>query len=138
MLICGLSGGVDSSVMALLLHRALGDALTCIFVDNGVLRKGEAGQVLDRFRERYHLNVRYADAGEMFLVPPGRRRRPGTQAEDHRRDLHRGVRAEAAGLRRRRFLAQGTIYPDRIESASVRGPRRRSRRITTWAACRSG
>ncbi len=65
--ICGLSGGVDSSVMALLLHRALGDKLTCIFVNNGVLRKGEAEQVLGDFREKYHLEVRYADAAETFL-----------------------------------------------------------------------
>ena len=65
--ICALSGGVDSSVMALLLHRALGDRLTCIFVNNGVLRKNEASRYWRRFRERFHLEVRYADAAERFL-----------------------------------------------------------------------
>jgi len=65
--ICGLSGGVDSSVMALLLHRALGDKLTCVFVDNGVLRKNEADEVLGAFRERYHLRVQHADAADLFL-----------------------------------------------------------------------
>jgi GMP synthase (glutamine-hydrolysing) len=64
--VCALSGGVDSSVMALLLKRALGPRLVCIFVNNGVLRKGEAGQVVRDFRERYHLEVLYADEASGF------------------------------------------------------------------------
>jgi len=120
--ICGLSGGVDSSVMALLLHRALGERLTCIFVNNGVLRKGEAEQVLGDFRRRYHLDVRYADAGELFLRrladvhDPERKRKIIGETFIDVFDEH----AHACGDVE--FLAQGTIYPDRIESESVRGP----------------
>jgi GMP synthase (glutamine-hydrolysing) len=120
--VCALSGGVDSSVMALLLHRALGPRLVCIFVNNGVLRKGEAEQVVRDFRERYHLEVRYADEAKRFLgrlkgvLEPERKRKIIGEEfiavfEEHARTLG-GVA----------FLAQGTIYPDRIESASVRGP----------------
>jgi len=120
--ICGLSGGVDSSVMALLLHRALGDRLTCIFVDNGVLRKNEAEQVLTDFRERYHLDVRYSDAAEHFLV-----RLAGVEDPERKRKIIGETfievfEKEADACGNVEFLAQGTIYPDRIESASVRGP----------------
>ena len=90
--ICALSGGVDSSVMALLLQRALGERLTCIFVDNGLLREGEVEQVLSTFRERYHLDVRHASVAVAVPVPPGRHRRPRAQAPGDRRDVHRGVR----------------------------------------------
>ena len=120
--VCALSGGVDSSVMALLLHKALGPRLICIFVNNGMLRKGEAEQVVSDFRERYRLEVRYADEAERFLSklagvtePERKRKIIGEQFiavfEEHAKSLG-GVG----------FLAQGTIYPDRIESASVRGP----------------
>jgi len=120
--VCALSGGVDSSVMALLLHRALGPRLICIFVNNGVLRKGEAEQVVSDFRDRYKLEVRYADEAGRFLsrlagvVEPERKRKIIGEEfiavfEEHAKALG-GVS----------FLAQGTIYPDRIESASVRGP----------------
>ncbi|MBD3866744.1 MAG: glutamine-hydrolyzing GMP synthase [Acidobacteria bacterium] len=120
--ICGLSGGVDSSVMALLLHRALGDALTCIFVNNGVLRKGEVDEVIHRFREDYHLDVRLADSGEMFLS----RLAGVTEPEKKRKIIGQTFievfEQEAARIDNATFLAQGTIYPDRIESASVKGP----------------
>jgi GMP synthase (glutamine-hydrolysing) len=120
--VCALSGGVDSSVMALLLHKALGPKLICIFVNNGVLRKGEAEQVVRDFRERYHLEVRYADEAARFLgrlagvAEPERKRKIIGETfievfEEHAKELG-GVA----------FLAQGTIYPDRIESASVKGP----------------
>ena len=120
--ICGLSGGVDSSVMALLLHRALGDRLTCIFVNNGVLRKGEADQVLGDFREKYHLNVRYADAAETFLS-----RLAGVEEPERKRKIIGETFIEVFEKEAKvagdvKFLAQGTIYPDRIESASVKGP----------------
>jgi GMP synthase (glutamine-hydrolysing) len=120
--ICGLSGGVDSSVMALLLHRAIGDRLACIFVDTGMLRKGEAVQVLRDFRERYHLEVRHADAGERFLS----RLSGVTDPEDKRKVIGetfvRVFEEQARAFDDAEFLAQGTIYPDRIESRSVRGP----------------
>jgi GMP synthase (glutamine-hydrolysing) len=120
--VCALSGGVDSSVMALLLHKALGANLICIFVNNGVLRKGESEQVVRDFRERYKLEVRYADEAERFLgrlkgvEDPERKRKIIGETfievfEEHAKEL--------GGIS---FLAQGTIYPDRIESASVKGP----------------
>ena len=120
--VCALSGGVDSSVMALLLERAIGDRLVCVFVDNGLLRKGEADQVLGDFRERYHLQVRFADAADLFLE----RLRGVEDPERKRRIIGETFvevfEGEAAALGGVEFLAQGTIYPDRIESASVRGP----------------
>jgi len=120
--VCGLSGGVDSSVMALLLERALGDRLACIFVDNGLLRKGEAEQVLGDFRGRYGIPVRHVAAGERFLE-----RLRGVEDPERKRKIIGETFIEvfeeaARAFGDARFLAQGTIYPDRIESASVRGP----------------
>ena len=120
--VCALSGGVDSAVMALLLKRALGDKLVCIFVDNGVLRKGEAEQVVRNFRERYHLEVRFSDSGRRFL-----KRLAGVSEPERKRKIIGEefiaiFEEEARALGAVEFLAQGTIYPDRIESASVRGP----------------
>ena len=120
--VCGLSGGVDSAVAAALVHRAIGDRLTCIFVDTGVLRKGEREQVERTFREHLHYRLRVVHATDGFLNdlagvvdPEEKRRRIG----------HRFVRVfeEAAGaLGDVDFLVQGTLYPDVIESLSVRGP----------------
>jgi len=120
--VCGLSGGVDSSVMALLLHRALGDRLTCIFVNNGVLRRHEADEVLANFRNRYHLEVRYADASNRFLE-----RLCGVEDPERKRKIIGETfievfEAEAEAIGEVDFLAQGTIYPDRIESAAIKGP----------------
>jgi GMP synthase (glutamine-hydrolysing) len=120
--ICGLSGGVDSTVVAALIHRAIGDRLTCIFVDNGLLRHGEAEQVVGLFRERMGLQVRAIDASARFL----RNLRDVEDPERKRRII--GVtfievfEEEAAKLGDVGFLAQGTLYPDVIESVSVRGP----------------
>jgi len=120
--VCALSGGVDSSVMALLLLRALGPRLICIFVDNGVLRKGEAEQVVRDFKERYNLEVRYADEAQRFLG-----RLKGVEEPERKRkiigeEFIAVFEEHARALGNVAFLAQGTIYPDRIESASVRGP----------------
>jgi GMP synthase (glutamine-hydrolysing) len=119
--VCGLSGGVDSSVMALLVHRAIGERLHCIFVDNGTLRKGEAREVVETFRESYRLDVRAVDAARRFLD-----RLRGVEDPERKRKIigetFIEVFEEAAEEVGADFLAQGTIYPDRIESASVHGP----------------
>ncbi|MHC5010916.1 MAG: glutamine-hydrolyzing GMP synthase, partial [Planctomycetota bacterium] len=119
--ICGLSGGVDSSVAAVLIHRAIGDRLTCIFVDNGLLRKDEAEQVQRTFRDRYHIKLRFVDASERTLAalegitdPEEKRRRIGHAFVDV-------FKAEAASVERAHWLAQGTLYPDVIESQSAFG-----------------
>ncbi len=119
--ICALSGGVDSSVTALLVHRAVGERLVCIFVNNGLLRKGEAETVLDFFRHS-HLNVRYVDASDLFLS----RLAGVTDPEEKRRIIgHTFIEvfeAEAQKIGEVKYLAQGTLYPDIIESVSFRGP----------------
>jgi GMP synthase (glutamine-hydrolysing) len=122
--ICALSGGVDSSVAALLVHRAIGDRLTCVFVDNGLLRKDEAAQVRKRFAERLHLKVVFADAAKRFLgklkgvADPERKRKIiGREFIEVFKAAARSRSVGKAG-----FLAQGTLYPDVIESTSVRGP----------------
>ncbi len=120
--VCGLSGGVDSAVMALLLKRALGDRLRCIMIDNGLLRKAEARTVLRDFQERYELEVRHVDAGDRFLA-----RLAGILDPEHKRKIIGTTFIEVFEEQARAFdgakyLAQGTIYPDRIESASVHGP----------------
>jgi GMP synthase (glutamine-hydrolysing) len=120
--ICALSGGVDSSVAALLVHRAIGDRLTCVFVDNGLLRKDEYAMVLDNFRERLHLKVVGVDARERFLS-----RLAGVEEPERKRaiigeEFIRVFEDHAHDLGDVQFLVQGTLYPDVIESTSVRGP----------------
>jgi GMP synthase (glutamine-hydrolysing) len=120
--VCGLSGGVDSTVAALLVHRAVGDRLTCIFVDNGVLRLNEAAQVRDRFTRKMQLPLEAVDASELFLArltgitDPERKRKIIGQTFI---DVFEQKAAELGGFD---FLAQGTLYPDVIESVSVVGP----------------
>jgi GMP synthase (glutamine-hydrolysing) len=121
-LICGLSGGVDSSVAATLVHRAVGDRLTCIFVDTGLLRKGERESVERVFGQHLGFRLEVVDARERFLAalegvedPEEKRIRVGHTFID--------VFEEAAGRHgAAEFLVQGTLYPDVIESTSVRGP----------------
>ena len=120
--VLGLSGGVDSSVAAVLLHRALGDQLTCIFVNNGLLRKNEAEEVLQTFREGIGLHLEYVDAGERFLTGLEGISDP----EEKRKVIGKTfiqVFEEAAGkIPGVGFLGQGTLYPDVIESISFKGP----------------
>ncbi|MBN1571203.1 MAG: glutamine-hydrolyzing GMP synthase [Acidobacteria bacterium] len=120
--ICGLSGGVDSTVAALLVHKAIGDRLTCVFVDNGLLRKNEYETVLQNFLERLHLKVVGVDARQKFLS----RLRDVEDPEQKRKIIGEEfirVFEEQAGVHGDPpFLVQGTLYPDVIESTSVRGP----------------
>ena len=119
--ICGLSGGVDSAVAAVLLHEAIGDQLTCIFVDTGLMREGEAGEVVSLFRGHYNIPLIHVNAGKMFLSrlkevadPERKRKIIGATFID--------VFAEQAnGVGNAQFLAQGTLYPDVIESVSALG-----------------
>jgi GMP synthase (glutamine-hydrolysing) len=118
--VCALSGGVDSTVAALIIHRAIGDRLTCIFVDNGVLRQDEAAQIRQRY-ERLKLPLVFVDAATLFLD-----RLAGVVDPEQKRKIIGGTfidvfDAEAAKLGRVDFLAQGTLYPDVIESVSVVG-----------------
>jgi GMP synthase (glutamine-hydrolysing) len=119
--VCGLSGGVDSSVVAILLHRAIGDQLSCVFVNNGVLRKGESDQVLATFREHYNLNLHYADASESFLEQLSGVTDPEKKRIRIGHEFIRVFRDAIAQLDDHRFLAQGTLYPDVIESQSPFG-----------------
>ena len=120
--VCGLSGGVDSTVAAMLIHRAIGDRLTCIFVDNGLLRYDEASQIVKRFKEKMHLPLDFVDASSTFLE-----RLAGAVDPEQKRkiigatfiDVFEKRANELGGFD---FLAQGTLYPDVIESASVHGP----------------
>jgi GMP synthase (glutamine-hydrolysing) len=115
-IICGLSGGVDSSVTAALLHKAVGDALVCIFVDNGLLRHREREGVEATFRDHFHIDLHVVDAGQRFLKalrgvtdPQEKRRRIGHEFIEVFKD-------EARSIPGAHFLAQGTLYPDVIES----------------------
>ncbi|OAT80339.1 glutamine-hydrolyzing GMP synthase [Desulfotomaculum copahuensis] len=117
--LCALSGGVDSSVAAVLVHRALGDRLTCVFVDHGLLRRGEANQVVRTFREQFHMQLVYVDAGERFLS-----RLAGVTDPERKRKLIgaefiRVFEEEAGKLGRVDFLVQGTLYPDVVESGTA-------------------
>ena len=120
-MICGLSGGVDSAVAALLVYRAIGDRLTCIFVDTGCMRSGEPEQVVETFRSHLHIPLVVVDARDRFLS-----RLAGiTDPEQKRRiigeEFVRVFEAETGELRDQddvAFLAQGTLYPDVIESTS--------------------
>jgi len=119
--ILGLSGGVDSSVAAVLLHRAIGPQLTCVFVDNGVLRHGEAKKVREVFRNHFHVNLRFVRAGRIFLD-----RLKGVEAPEKKRKIIGRTfieifDGEAKKIKGADFLAQGTLYPDIIESRSAFG-----------------
>jgi GMP synthase (glutamine-hydrolysing) len=120
--VCGLSGGVDSSVAAVLCHNALGDRLTCIFVDNGLLREGEAEQVVATFRETLHLNLVAVDARERFLEALEGVTDPEKKRKTIGRVFIEVFEEEAAKVDHARYLVQGTLYPDVIESVSYKGP----------------
>jgi len=119
--ICGLSGGVDSSVAAVLIHEAIGDQLTCVFVDNGLLRQNEAEEVVEMFRDHYNMPLIHADEKELFLGELDGQSDPETKRKIIGRmfiDVFQKHAKEVGGAK---FLAQGTLYPDVIESVSFSG-----------------
>ncbi|MFB3067920.1 MAG: glutamine-hydrolyzing GMP synthase, partial [Acidobacteriota bacterium] len=120
--VCGLSGGVDSTVAATLVDLAIGDRLTCIFVDNGLLRKNEFEEVLQEFQEKLSLNVVGVDAGREFLEPLVGVEDPEVKRKIIGEQFIRVFEREAQQLGGIQFLVQGTLYPDVIESVSVLGP----------------
>ncbi len=154
--ICGLSGGVDSSVAALLVHRAVGNRLTCVFVDHGLMRKDEGEQVVSAFRDTFKVPLVAVDAERRFLEklkgvsePEAKRKAIGAEFirvfEEEAAKLAEGDGDEGAHpsdgpvrgpIQRREILVQGTLYSDVIESGGGTG-RRRSSPITTWAGCRT-
>ncbi|MBI5902808.1 MAG: glutamine-hydrolyzing GMP synthase [Deltaproteobacteria bacterium] len=120
--VCGISGGVDSAVAALLVHKAIGDNLTCIFVDNGVLRSGEAVKVEATLRKNFRMNIRRVDASKRFLGKLKGVSDPEKKRKIIGKEFVRVFEDEARKIRNVRFLAQGTLYPDVIESVSFKGP----------------
>ncbi|MGH7094446.1 MAG: glutamine-hydrolyzing GMP synthase, partial [Stellaceae bacterium] len=119
--VCGLSGGVDSSVVAVLLHEAIGDRLTCIFVDTGLLRHGEADEVVDLFRSHYNTPLVHRDAGDLFLARLAGVTDPEAKRKTIGRLFIQVFEEEAEKIGGADFLAQGTLYPDVIESVSATG-----------------
>ena len=136
--LCALSGGVDSAVAALLVHKAVGDQLTCVFVDHGLLREDEAAQVVETFRGHFHVPLVHVEAQERFLARLEGVDGPRGEA------AHRSARSSSASSRRRpaklgdvRYLVQGTLYSDVIESGGTETAwPRRSSRTTTSAGSR--
>jgi GMP synthase (glutamine-hydrolysing) len=119
--ICGLSGGVDSSVAALLVHRAIGDQLTCVFVDHGLMRKGEGEQVVAAFRDTFKVPLVAVDAEQRFLERLAGVTDPETKRKVIGAEFIRVFEEEAARLEGARFLVQGTLYSDVIESGGRKG-----------------
>ncbi|NCX29470.1 MAG: glutamine-hydrolyzing GMP synthase, partial [Rhodobacterales bacterium] len=119
--ICGLSGGVDSSVAAALIHEAIGDQLTCVFVDHGLLRRGEANEVISMFRDNYNIPLIHADESDLFLNELDGESDPETKRKIIGRLFVDVFQKYANKIENAEFLAQGTLYPDVIESVSFKG-----------------
>jgi GMP synthase (glutamine-hydrolysing) len=124
--LCGLSGGVDSAVAAVLIHEAIGDQLACVFVDHGLLRQGEAEEVVRLFRGHYNIPLIHVDAGRQFLAalkgveePEAKRKTIGRLFIDVFEEQAKKIAADGRG--KVEYLAQGTLYPDVIESVSFSG-----------------
>jgi len=116
--ICGLSGGVDSSVTASLVHKAIGNRLVCIFVDNGLLRRNERENVVSTFRDHFHINLRVVDWSKKFLTALAGVTDPQQKRKIIGAEFIKAFKSEASKIAGVKFLAQGTLYPDVIESGS--------------------
>lgn len=119
--ICGLSGGVDSSVVASILHKAIGDQLVCIFVDNGLLRKNEREGVVSTFRDHFHIDLHVVDWSKQFLAKLEGVTDPQKKRKIIGAEFIEAFKSEAKKIKNAKFLAQGTLYPDVIESGSKDG-----------------
>ena len=119
--LCGLSGGVDSSVVAMLIHKAIGDRLTCIFVDNGLLRTDERRKVEATFRDNFNINLDVVDAADRFLIKLKGVSDPEKKRKIIGKTFIEVFEEEAKRLGNFEYLAQGTLYPDVIESISFKG-----------------
>ncbi len=119
--ICGLSGGVDSSVAAVLIHEAIGDQLTCVYVDTGLMRKGESEQVVSLFKNHYNIPLIHVDAADLFLDALEGVSDPETKRKTIGKLFIDVFDEESAKIDGAEFLAQGTLYPDVVESVSARG-----------------
>jgi GMP synthase (glutamine-hydrolysing) len=119
--ICGLSGGVDSSVTASLLHEAIGDQLVCILVDNGLLRKNEREGIVSTFRDHFRIDLRVVDWSKQFLTHLAGVTDPQQKRKIIGREFIEAFKSEAKNIPNAKFLAQGTLYPDVIESGAPRG-----------------
>jgi len=120
--VCGISGGVDSAVAAVLMHKAIGNKLTCIFVDNGVLRQDEAKKVEQTLKKHFHMNLKCVDASQRFLKKLRGVEDPEKKRKIIGNEFVRVFEDEAMKLKDVSFLGQGTLYPDVIESVSFKGP----------------
>ncbi|MCK4739207.1 MAG: glutamine-hydrolyzing GMP synthase [Deltaproteobacteria bacterium] len=120
--VCGISGGVDSAVAAVLVHKAIGRRLSCIFVDNGVLRKGEGDKVYKTLRKNFKMNISMVDASSRFLKKLKKVTDPEKKRKIIGNEFIHVFEAEAKKIKDVGFLAQGTLYPDVIESVSFKGP----------------
>jgi GMP synthase (glutamine-hydrolysing) len=120
--ICALSGGVDSSVAALLTHKAIGDQLACVFVDNGVLRSGEGDQVQKTFASHFKMDLHFLDRADQFLAALKHVTDPERKRKIIGKLFIKNFEAESRKLKGIKYLVQGTLYPDVIESVSFKGP----------------
>ena len=117
--ICALSGGVDSSVAAVLVHKAIGDQLTCVFVDHGFMRLGEAEQVVDTFKNKFNMNLVHIDASEQFMALLKGVTEPEKKRKTIGAEFIHTFQREAEKLHDVKFLVQGTLYPDVVESGTA-------------------
>ena len=132
--ICGLSGGVDSSVVASLIHKAIGEQLVCIFVDNGLLRKNESESVVSTFRNHFHMDLRVVDWSKQFLTKLAGVTDPQQKRIIIGSEFIEAFKSEAKKITNVKFLAQGTLYPDVIESGAQASANSTSKDSTVGAA----